>query len=39
VHYARAIVVAAQRLIEHRLLLEEDADRSVALAMQEAGWG
>ena len=39
VHYVRAIAVAAQRLVEQRLLLEEDADRYVALAMQEEGWG
>jgi Alpha/beta hydrolase domain len=38
VHYVRAIAVAAQRLVEQRLLLEEDADRYVALAMQEEGW-
>ena len=29
----RAIAVGAQRLVEQRLLLEEDADRYVALAM------
>jgi len=34
--YVRAIALAAQRLVEQRLLLEEDADRYVALAMQEA---
>jgi Alpha/beta hydrolase domain len=39
VHYVRAIAVAAQRLVEQRLLLEEDADRYVALAMQKEGWG
>jgi hypothetical protein len=39
VHYVRAIAVAAQRLVEQRLLLEEDADRYVALAMQEDNWG
>jgi Alpha/beta hydrolase domain len=39
VSYVRAIAVAAQRLVEQRLLLEEDADRYVALAMQEEGWG
>jgi hypothetical protein len=39
VHYVRAIAVAAQRLVEQRLLLEEDADRYVALALQEEGWG
>jgi Alpha/beta hydrolase domain len=39
VHYVRAIAVAAQRLVEQRLLLEEDADRYVALAMREEGWG
>ncbi len=33
--YVRAIVLAAQRLIEQRLLLEEDADRYVELALQE----
>jgi Alpha/beta hydrolase domain len=37
-HYVRAIAMAAQRLVERRLLLEEDADRYVALAMQEAIW-
>jgi hypothetical protein len=35
-HYVRTIALAAQRLVEQRLLLEEDADRYVALAMQEA---
>ena len=39
VHYVRAIAVTAQRLVEQRLLLEEDADHYVALAMQEEGWG
>jgi hypothetical protein len=39
VSYVRTIAVAAQRLVEQRLLLEEDADRYVALAMQEEGWG
>jgi Alpha/beta hydrolase domain len=34
-HYVRAIAVAAQRLVEQRLLLEEDADRYVALAIRE----
>jgi hypothetical protein len=34
-HYVRAIAMAAQRLVEQRLLLEEDADRYVALAMRE----
>jgi hypothetical protein len=38
-HYVRAIARAAQRLVEQRLLLEEDADRYVALAMQEAKSG
>jgi hypothetical protein len=38
-HYVRAIAIAAQRLVEQRLLLEEDADRYVALAMQEARSG
>jgi len=38
-HYVRAIALAAQRLVEQRLLLEEDADRYVALAMQEAKSG
>lgn len=38
-HYVRAIALAAQRLVEQRLLLEEDADRYVALAMQEATLG
>jgi Alpha/beta hydrolase domain len=35
-HYVRAIALAAQRLVEQRLLLEEDADWYVALAMREA---
>lgn len=35
-HYVRAIAMAAQRLVEQRLLLEEDADRYVALAICEA---
>jgi hypothetical protein len=35
-HYVRAIAIAAQRLVDQRLLLEEDADRYVALAMREA---
>jgi hypothetical protein len=30
--------MVAQQLVEQRLLLEEDADRYVALAMQEAIW-
>jgi hypothetical protein len=30
--------MAAQRLVEQRLLLEEDADRYVALAMREAAF-
>jgi hypothetical protein len=34
-HYARVIALAAQQLVAQRLLLEEDADRYVALAMQE----
>jgi hypothetical protein len=38
-HYVRAVAQAAQRLVEQRLLLEEDADRYVALAMQEAKSG
>jgi hypothetical protein len=36
-HYVRAIATAAQRLVEQRLLLEEDADRYVAQAMRETG--
>jgi hypothetical protein len=35
-HYVRAIAMAAERLVEQRLLLEEDADRYVALAISEA---
>jgi hypothetical protein len=38
-HYVRAIALAAQRLVEQRLLLEEDAERYVALAMREAASG
>ena len=34
-HYVRGIAVAAQKLVEQRLLLEEDADRYVAQAMKE----
>jgi hypothetical protein len=37
--YVRAIAMSAQRLVEQRLLLEEDADRYVALAMREDAWG
>jgi len=37
-HYVRAIAMAAQRLVEQRLLLEEDADRYVALAISEAAF-
>jgi hypothetical protein len=33
--YVRLIALAAQRLVEQRLLLEEDADRYVELAMQQ----
>lgn len=33
--YVRAIALAAQRLVEQRLLLEEDADRYVEMAMGE----
>jgi hypothetical protein len=36
-HYVRAIATAAQRLVEQRLLLEEDADRYVAQEMRETG--
>lgn len=36
-HYVRAVAMAAQRLVEQRLLLEEDADRYVAQAMRETG--
>ena len=32
-HYVRAIAASAQRLVEQRLLLEEDADRYVELAI------
>ena len=38
-HYVRAIASAAQRLVEQRLLLEEDADRYVELAMNEQAFG
>ena len=39
VHDVPAIAVAAQRLVEQQLSPEKDADRYVALAMQEEGWG
>jgi hypothetical protein len=39
VHDVPAVAVAAQRLVEQRLSPEKDADRYVALAMQEEGWG
>jgi hypothetical protein len=38
-HYIRAIALAVQRLVAQRLLLEEDADRYVALAVREAASG
>jgi Alpha/beta hydrolase domain len=38
-HYIRLIAMAAQRLVEQRLLLEEDADHYVALAMKETAVG
>ena len=38
-HYVRAIASAAQRMVEQRLLLEEDADRYVELAMSERAFG
>ena len=34
-HYVRAIAAAAQRLVDQRLMLEEDADRYVEQAMGE----
>jgi hypothetical protein len=34
-HYVRQIACAAQQLVEQRLLLEEDADRYVARAIQD----
>ena len=34
-HYVRAIAASAQRLVTQRLLLEEDADRYVEMAMKE----
>jgi hypothetical protein len=34
-HYVRCIARAAQQLVEQRLLLEEDADRYVARAIQD----
>lgn len=34
-HYVRSITLAAQRLMDQRQLLEEDADRYVELAMKE----
>jgi alpha/beta hydrolase family protein len=37
-YYVRAIAMAAQRLVEQRLLLEEDADHYVALAIREAAF-
>ena len=33
--YVRLITLAAQRLVEQRLLLEEDAERYTELAMDE----
>ena len=39
VHDVRAFAAAAQRLVKQRLSLEEDADRYVALAVPEEGWG
>jgi hypothetical protein len=33
--YVRLIALSAQKMVEQRLLLEEDADRYVALAMEE----
>jgi hypothetical protein len=33
--YVRLIALSAQRMVEQRLLLEEDADRYVALAMEQ----
>ena len=38
-HYVRAVALAAQRLVQQRLLLEEDADRYVELAMKEDLFG
>ncbi len=35
-HYVRLIVLAAQALLEQRLLLEEDAERYVARAIQDS---
>jgi hypothetical protein len=35
-HCVRAIAMAAQRLVEQRLLLEEDADRYAALVIRKA---
>ena len=34
-HYVRLITIAAQRLVDQRLLLEEDAERYTELAMDE----
>jgi hypothetical protein len=34
-HYVRLLALAAQHLVEQRLLLEEDADRYVARAIQD----
>ena len=37
-HYVRAIAMAVQRLVEQRLLLQEDADRFVERAMNQEGF-
>jgi hypothetical protein len=34
-HYVRLVSLAAEKLVEQRLLLEEDADRFVERAMKE----
>ncbi len=39
VDYIRRLAIAAQQLVEDRLLLEEDADRYIEMALQETAFG